>query len=102
MFSAWPFRVHSMMRRCPAALRGWADFKDRSKGGFTANDTILHETKQRRRRPYKPPFRHEAALLILTKGDYGTRPEHFDPKLLDLFASCEGGFREIFDSDQKT
>jgi putative two-component system response regulator len=56
----------------------------------------------RSRRPYKPPFRHEAAVLILTKGDYGTRPEHFDPKLLDLFASCEDRFREIFDSDQKT
>src|SRR5512144_728622 len=38
------------MRRCPAASRGRADFKDRSKNGFTANDTILHKTRQRRRR----------------------------------------------------
>jgi putative two-component system response regulator len=55
----------------------------------------------RSRRPYKPPFRHEAAVLILTKGDYGTRPEHFDPKLLGIFTSCEESFRNIFDSDQK-
>jgi putative two-component system response regulator len=51
----------------------------------------------RSRRPYKPPFRHEAAVLILTKGDYGTRPEHFDPEILDVFRSCEGRFRVIFD-----
>lgn len=56
----------------------------------------------RSRRPYKPPFRHEAATLILTKGNYGTRPEHFDPVLLDVFMTCEEGFREIFDSDRKT
>jgi putative two-component system response regulator len=55
----------------------------------------------RSRRPYKPPFRHEAAVLILTKGDYGTRPEHFDPKLLGIFTSCGESFRNIFDSDQK-
>lgn len=55
----------------------------------------------RSRRPYKPPFRHEAACLILSRGNYGTKPEHFDPVLLDVFHSCEGAFREIFDSDQK-
>lgn len=54
----------------------------------------------RSRRPYKPPFRHEAAGLILTKGNYCTRPEHFDPKILDAFRSCEEKFREIFDSDR--
>ena len=52
----------------------------------------------RSRRPYKPPFRHEAAVLIITKGDYGTRPEHFDPDLLDIFTSCEKAFGEIYDS----
>jgi putative two-component system response regulator len=52
----------------------------------------------RSRRPYKPPFRHEAAVLIISKGDYGTRPEHFDPMLLDVFRSCEESFAEIFDT----
>ena len=41
------------------------------------------------------------SVLILTKGDYGTRPEHFDPKLLGIFTSCGESFRNIFDSDQK-
>lgn len=54
----------------------------------------------RSRRPYKPPFRHEAAALILAKGNYCTSPEHFDPKVLDVFRSCEERFREIFDSDR--
>lgn len=54
----------------------------------------------RSRRPYKPPFRHEAAVLIITEGNYATRPEHFDPMLLDIFSSCEENFREIYDSNQ--
>jgi putative two-component system response regulator len=53
----------------------------------------------RSRRPYKPPFQHEASVLIITRGDYNTRPEHFDPEILDAFASCEKRFRDIFDSD---
>jgi len=52
----------------------------------------------RSRRPYKPPFRHEAAVLIISRGDYGTRPEHFDPGLLEIFRSSEKIFEEIFDS----
>lgn len=56
----------------------------------------------RSRRPYKSPFRHEAAVLVITEGNYSTKPDHFDPKILDVFRSCEGSFREIFDADQKT
>jgi putative two-component system response regulator len=52
----------------------------------------------RSRRPYKPPFRHEAAVLIITEGNYKTRPEHFDPEILEIFRASEGMFREIFDS----
>jgi len=52
----------------------------------------------RSRRPYKPPFRHEAAVLVITRGDYGTRPEHFDPNLLEVFRSSEKDFADIFDS----
>ena len=51
----------------------------------------------RSRRPYKPPFRHEAAVLIITRGNYGTRPEHFDPGLLEIFRSSEKTFGEIFE-----
>jgi putative two-component system response regulator len=53
----------------------------------------------RSRRPYKPPFQHEASVLILTRGNYNTRPEHFDPEILEIFASCQKSFREIFDSN---
>lgn len=53
----------------------------------------------RSRRPYKPSFQHEASVLILTRGNYNTRPEHFDPRILDIFASCEQDFRDIFDSN---
>jgi putative two-component system response regulator len=52
----------------------------------------------RSRRPYKPPFRHEAAVLIITRGNYATRPEYFDPAILEIFRESEGVFREIFDS----
>ncbi len=52
----------------------------------------------RSRRPYKPPFGHEAAVLIISRGNYCTRPEHFDPKILDVFMSNQESFREIFDS----
>jgi putative two-component system response regulator len=52
----------------------------------------------RSRRPYKPPFQHEASVLIITRGNYNTKPEHFDPGILDIFTSCESRFREIFDT----
>ena len=54
----------------------------------------------RSRRPYKPPFRHEAAVLIITGGNYDTRPEHFDPEILEIFRACEDAFREIFDANR--
>jgi putative two-component system response regulator len=55
----------------------------------------------RSRRPYKPPFRHEAAVLIITEGNYSTQPEHFDPEILEIFRSSDGIFREIFDSNEQ-
>ncbi|HEX9204656.1 MAG TPA: HD domain-containing phosphohydrolase [Candidatus Deferrimicrobiaceae bacterium] len=55
----------------------------------------------RSRRPYKPPFRHEAAVLIITGGNYDTRPEHFDPEILEMFRTCEDAFREIFDTNRE-
>jgi putative two-component system response regulator len=53
----------------------------------------------RSRRPYKPPFRHEAAVLIIMEGNYNTQPEHFDPEVLEIFRSNDGIFREIYDSN---
>ncbi len=56
----------------------------------------------RSRRPYKPPYRHDAAVLVISKGNYCTKPEHFDPKILDVFLSCEDRFLEIFDDHRVT
>jgi HD-GYP domain-containing protein (c-di-GMP phosphodiesterase class II) len=48
-------------------------------------------------RPYKPAFPHERAFEIMTRGDGRIRPaEHFDPKLLDLFARHEADFAAIW------
>jgi len=50
----------------------------------------------RSKRPYKPGFTHEQAVEILTRGDGRTRPEHFDPAVLDAFKQRMGQFAEIF------
>jgi len=55
----------------------------------------------RSRRPYKHPFRHEAAVLVISKGNYCTMPDHFDPKILEIFLTCHDRFRDIFDSHQE-
>lgn len=52
----------------------------------------------RSRRPYKPPFRHDDTVKVISEGNYITRPEHFDPAVLEVFMSCAGSFREIFDA----
>jgi putative two-component system response regulator len=54
----------------------------------------------RSRRPYKNPYRHEAAVIVIAKGNYLTNPGHFDPKILEIFLSCDEIFRDIFDSNQ--
>jgi putative two-component system response regulator len=52
----------------------------------------------RSQRPYKPPFTHEKAVEIITRGDGRTLPGHFDPAVLDAFIQCAGEFAEIFGS----
>jgi putative two-component system response regulator len=52
----------------------------------------------RSKRPYKPAFTHERTLEIILSGDQRTRPEHFDPEVLEAFRRMTPTFAEIFDS----
>ena len=47
-------------------------------------------------RPYKPAYDHETTCRILFEGDGRTRPEHFDPDLLELFKRIHPSFRTLW------
>lgn len=51
----------------------------------------------RSKRPYKLAFDHEKTLNIMLKGDGRTKPEHFDPQLLELFSDLHQEFAAICD-----
>jgi len=55
----------------------------------------------RSRRPYKPPYSHKDTVKILSKGDERTLPQHFDPRILELFLDLHREFDEIFGSENK-
>lgn len=48
-------------------------------------------------RPYKPAYDHRTVCEILLEGDGKTRPQHFDPELLDLFSNIHGRFETLWD-----
>ena len=51
----------------------------------------------RSKRPYKAAFNHEKTLDIILKGDGRTKPEHFDPHILELFSDLHHEFAAIYD-----
>ena len=52
-------------------------------------------------RPYKSRMSHEEACRIILNGDARTRPEHFDPRLLEVFDERKALFESIYESLQE-
>ncbi len=49
-------------------------------------------------RPYKRAYNHLETFEVLTKGDGKTKPEHFDPDILNTFIKINNDFNEIFET----
>ena len=54
----------------------------------------------RSKRPYKPGFTHYRTMEIITCGDGRTRPEFFDPRVLNAFIRLAPQFDQIFRANQ--
>ncbi len=55
----------------------------------------------RSKRYYKPSFDHERTCKIMMEGDGRVKPEHFDPKLLDIFRRIHPEFKRIYDENNE-
>jgi HD-GYP domain-containing protein (c-di-GMP phosphodiesterase class II) len=49
-------------------------------------------------RAYKPPFTHEEAVDIITRGDGRVEPGHFSPEVLSAFTRRSATFEEIYET----
>jgi putative two-component system response regulator len=56
-----------------------------------------HYDALRSRRSYKRGFDHQATCRVILEGDGRTLPSHFDPHLLEIFATAHGEFDAIFE-----
>jgi putative two-component system response regulator len=54
----------------------------------------------RSKRPYKPSYEHERAVSILTEGGHRSSPEHFDPRILQIFKESSEEFRVVYETHQ--
>lgn len=48
-------------------------------------------------RAYKAGLSHSETVAIIVEGDGRTRPEHFDPEILEIFRSVEKGFHAVYE-----
>lgn len=55
-----------------------------------------HYDALRSLRPYKAPMPHVTAVAIVLYGDGRTRPEHFDPEVLEKFRAIHPRFEAVF------
>ena len=47
-------------------------------------------------RPYKKSYTHKDAVKIILSGDEKTSPEHFDPKVLEVFKAVNADFENLY------
>ncbi len=56
-----------------------------------------HYDSLRSKRPYKPSYDYVKAFRIIVDGNERTKPQYFDPQLLELFKDTHRSFEEIYE-----